>query len=101
MCIRDRVITGAGDVFTTTLEWAKINYLYDFNLDLEQFHNLPRYKFAGVAPKTLAPLAKVGDSTIKPEQYITLDKLNDAISVEYTRNTGKFTICLLYTSRCV
>lgn len=98
---RSKVITGAGDVFTTTLEWAKINYLYDFNLDLEQFHNLPRYKFAGVAPKTIAPLAKVGDSTIKPEQYITLDKLNDAISVEYTRNTGKFTITREANSKCM
>ena len=98
---RSKVITGAGDVFTTTLEWAKINYLYDFNLDLEQFHNLPRYKFVGVAPKTIAPLDKVGDSTIKPEQYITLDKLNDAISVEYTRNTGKFTITREANSKCM
>ena len=98
---RSKVITGVSDVFTTTFEWAKINYLYDFNLDLEQFHNLPRYKFEGVAPKTIAPLAKVGDSTIKPEQYITLDKLNGAFSVEYTRNTGKFTITRTPDSKCL
>ena len=98
---RSKVITGAGDVFTTTLEWAKINYLYDFNLDLEQFHNLPRYKFAGVAPKTIAPLDKVGDPAIKAEQYITLDKLNGAFSVEYTRNTGKFTITRTPDSKCM
>lgn len=98
---RSKVITGAADVFTTTFEWAKINYLYDFNLDLEQFHNLPRYKFAGVAPKTIAPLDKVGDPAIKAEQYITLDKLNGAISVEYTRNTGKFTITRTPDSKCM
>lgn len=98
---RTEVITGASDVFMTTLEWAKINYLYDFNLDLEQFHNLPRYKFEGVASSRIAPLAKVGDPAIKAEQYITLDKLNGAFSVEYTRNTGKFTITRTPDSKCM
>ena len=98
---KSEVISGVYKEFTTTLEWAKINYLYDFNLDLEQFHNLPRYKFVGVAPKTIAPLAKLGDSTIKPEQYITSEMLNDAFTVEYTRNTGKFTITREPNSKCM
>ena len=98
---KSEVISGVYKEFTTTLEWAKINYLYDFNLDLEQFHNLPRYKFEGVAPKTIAPLAKLGDPTIKPEQYITSELLNGAFSVEYTRNTGKFTITREPNSKCM
>ena len=99
------VISGAYKDFTTTFEWAKINYLYDFNLDLEQFHNLPRYKFVGVASQKIAPLAKVNDATvkssIKPEQYITLENLDERFSVEYTRNTGKFTISCERNSECM
>ena len=98
---RTEAVTGVSDVFTTTLEWAKINYLYDFNLDLEQFHNLPRYKFMGVAPHKIAPLAKVGDPAIKAEQYITKDNLDGRFTVDYKRNTGKFTLTRTPDSKCM
>ena len=103
---RSKLITGAPAEFTTTFEWAKINYLYDYNLDLEQFHNLPRYKFVGIASKEIAPLDKVNDatvkSTIKPEQYITSTNLKDPrFEVTYTRNTGKFTVKLTADSKCM
>ena len=89
-----KLISGAGDTWTTTPEWAKVNYLKKWDLSLSDFANRLQYDFKGVANSTIAP--KPAD--VDKDHYLANTQ---DFAVDYQYSTGVFTIMRLPDSRCL
>ena len=88
------LISGVLDKFTTTPEWAKVNYLKKWYLSIKDFNERLDYDFEGIANETIAP---------KPED-VADDKYlagTSEFSVDYDYEHGTFTLQRLGSSRCM
>lgn len=89
-----KLISGAGDTWTTTPEWAKVNYLKKWDLSLYDFAHRLEYDFEGIANSTIAPKP----AGVDKDHYLAGTQ---EFNVEYDFNTGVFTITRLPDSRCL
>ncbi len=89
-----KLISGAGDKWTTTPEWAKVNYLKKWDLSLDDFALRLEYDFEGIANSTIAPKP----AGVDKDHYLANTQ---DFAVEYEDNTGVFTIKRLPGSRCL
>lgn len=79
-------VKGVNDDFTTTHEWATINYLYDLKLSEFNFYNHPHYEFMGVAKSSLAPATSPSIASMLKEEGIPVENYLTAENID-----GRFT----------
>ena len=89
-----KLLSGVGDPFTTTPEWAKVNYLKKWDLSIDEFNNRLGYTFKGVAPETIAPKPE----GIADNRYLNA---NSGIEVTYDNATATFKLVRTEGSRCL
>ena len=89
-----KLISGASDTWTTTPEWAKVNYLRKWDLSLYDFAHRLEYDFEGIANSTIAPKP----AGVDKDHYLANTQ---DFAVDYDYNTGVFTITRLPDSRCL
>ena len=93
---KTNLISGVGDTFTTTPEWAEVNYLKKWGLSHDDFANRLEYDFEQVVDVN-SKIAPMPEGVDKSHYLANADDFN----VEYNYNNGVFTITRLPGSRCL